>query len=60
MKTNFQKIIKNFYRMGYTQTQLAELCDTTQPNIRRIGNGQEPRYFLGERILKVHNQREEQ
>ena len=56
MTTDFQKIIKELKDAGYTDIQIARLCDCTRQNIWAIGRGdtKDVGFRIGRRLEKLH------
>ena len=50
---DFRVIITALREAGLSQTQIAEKVGASQANISRIGNGQEPTYNLGHRLIRL-------
>lgn len=49
-----QEMLRALAGLGLSQREIAEACNTSQPNIHRALNGAEPRYELGKAIEKFH------
>ena len=47
---NIQKILSSIKETGISDSKIAALVGTSQPQIFRIRNGQSPKYELGEKI----------
>lgn len=52
--TNFKRIIRDLQRAGWSQLAIADKTGTTQTNISQLLRGREPRYFLGSRLVDLH------
>lgn len=52
---NWSEIIKSLEELGFTQSEIARECGTSQSNISglRTSSRNEPRYELGKRILAM-------
>ena len=53
---NIQKILSEIKETGISDYKIAVLVGTSQPQICRIRNGQNPRYELGEKINQLAKQ----
>ena len=53
---NIQKILSEIKDTGISDYKIAILVGTSQPQICRIRNGQNPRYELGEKINQLAKQ----
>ena len=52
-------IIKELRATGLTQHEIAEACETGQSHVSSLARGArlEPRWSLGERLLRLHRER---
>lgn len=52
-------IIHELQESGLTQQQIAEACETGQSHVSSLARGErlEPRWSLGERLLRLHRER---
>lgn len=53
----FSKIVYDLIGCGYTQTSLAKLVGTCQTNISELLRGREPKYYLGKRLVELHEKK---
>lgn len=49
-----QEMIKQLYAFGFSQGEISRLLETSQAQVMRIGNGQDPNYTLGKKIEKLY------
>ena len=57
MKTvNFQSLISDLQKAGYTQTEIAEKIGVKQSTVWSLskGNTKEPRFFAGDSLISLH------
>lgn len=49
-----QDMITYLTSLGFSQGELSRLLETSQPQVMRIGKGQDPNYTLGKKIEKLY------
>ena len=59
MKTvNFQNIISDLQKAGFTQTEIAEKIGVKQSTVCSLAKGatKEPRFFAGDTLISLHRE----
>lgn len=52
--TSFPAIVSDLKRAGWSQSEVAKETGTTQTNISELLRGREPKYYLGKRLVELH------
>lgn len=58
-RMDWKIIIQELQAAGLTQHEIAEACETGQSHVSSLARGErlEPRWSLGERLLRLHRER---
>ena len=56
MDKSFEEVVKELRDAGYTDAQMAHLCNCTRQHVWKLGNGttKEPGFRIGQRLAKLH------